>query len=92
MPLQIFLGQLREVEWEKINERLSSAIMETCLALTIFREEFSVFFVAMFTLLTFVKVCVLCLSAELSCRPIGDLLCLAWGSARPDERLAAPCS
>lgn len=55
-PRQIFLGHLREIEWEKINERLSSAIMETCLALTIFREEFSVFFVAMFTVLTFIKV------------------------------------
>lgn len=30
--------------------------METCLALTIFREEFNIGFVGMFTVLTFVKV------------------------------------
>jgi E3 ubiquitin-protein ligase synoviolin len=30
--------------------------METCLAMTIFREEFNVGFVAMFTVLTFIKV------------------------------------
>lgn len=30
--------------------------METCLAMTIFREEFNVNFVAMFTILTFIKV------------------------------------
>jgi E3 ubiquitin-protein ligase synoviolin len=30
--------------------------METCLALTIFRDEFNMSFVGMFTLLTFVKV------------------------------------
>jgi E3 ubiquitin-protein ligase synoviolin len=52
----VFLGTLREVELERINERLSSAIMETCLALTIFREEFNMGFVAMFTILTFLKV------------------------------------
>lgn len=41
---------------ERINNRVSQAIMETCLAMTIFREEFNVNFVAMFTILTFVKV------------------------------------
>lgn len=56
LRLQVFLGTLREVELERINERLSSAIMETCLALTIFREEFNMSFVAMFTMLTFLKV------------------------------------
>ncbi len=39
-----------------IRERLSSTVMESLLALTIFREEFSSFFVAMFASLVFVKV------------------------------------
>lgn len=40
MPSQAFLGNLRELEQEMIRERLSSAVMESLLALTIFREEF----------------------------------------------------
>lgn len=36
-PAQVFLGTLREIELERVKEKLSSAIMETCLALTIFR-------------------------------------------------------
>ena len=53
---QIFLGSLREAEVERVNERISQAVMETCLAMTIFREEFNISFVAMFATLTFVKV------------------------------------
>ena len=34
---QVFLGTLREAEVERINNRISQAIMETCLAMTIFR-------------------------------------------------------
>ena len=41
---------------ERINDRVSQAVMETCLAMTIFRDEFNAEFVAMFTILTFVKV------------------------------------
>ncbi len=52
----MFLGTLREAEVERINERISQAVMETCLAMTIFREEFNIEFVAMFTALTFIKV------------------------------------
>ncbi|BDA48217.1 probable E3 ubiquitin-protein ligase synoviolin at N-terminal half [Coccomyxa sp. Obi] len=54
--IKVFLGTLREAEVERINNRISQAIMETCLAMTIFREEFNVNFVAMFTILTFIKV------------------------------------
>lgn len=54
--LQVFLGSLRDIEQEMIRERLSSAVMESLLALTIFREEFSTFFVAMFASLVFIKV------------------------------------
>ena len=53
---QVFLGTLREPEIERVNERISQAVMETCLAMTIFREEFNTAFVAMFALLTFIKV------------------------------------
>ena len=53
---QVFLGTLRELEIERVNERISQAVMETCLAMTIFRDEFNTAFVAMFTLLTFIKV------------------------------------
>ncbi len=52
----MFLGQLREAEVERINDRISQAVMETCLAMTIFREEFNVEFCTMFTVLTFLKV------------------------------------
>ena len=41
---------------ERVNERLSQAVMETALAMTIFREEFNMTFVAMFVVLTFLKV------------------------------------
>lgn len=64
-PVQIFLGTLREIELERVKEKLSSAIMETCLALTIFREEFNIGFVGMFTVLTFVKVSIRSASAHL---------------------------
>ena len=45
----MFLGSLREAEVERINDRMSQAIMETCLAMTIFREGFNIEFCAMFT-------------------------------------------
>lgn len=50
-----FLGQLREAEVERLYERTRDAVMETCLAMTIFREEFNARFVAMFVGLLFVK-------------------------------------
>ena len=56
MIVQVFLGSLREAEVERVNERISQAVMETCLAMTIFRDEFNAAFVAMFALLTFIKV------------------------------------
>ena len=52
----IFLGQLREAEVERLYERSKDAIMETCLAMTIFREEFNMKFVVMFVTLLFVKI------------------------------------
>lgn len=54
--LQGFLGTLRDLEQEMIRERLSSAMMESLLALTIFRDEFGPFFIIMFGTLMFVKI------------------------------------
>lgn len=54
--MQVFFGSLRESEIERVNDRISQAVMETCLAMTIFRDEFNVEFVAMFVTLTFIKV------------------------------------
>jgi E3 ubiquitin-protein ligase synoviolin len=51
-----FLGTLREAEVERLYDRTRDAVMETCLAMTIFREEFNARFVAMFVSLLFVKV------------------------------------
>lgn len=39
-----------------VRERLSSAIMESLLALTVFRDEFGASFLAMFAMLVFLKV------------------------------------
>ena len=51
-----FLGQLRESEVERLQERLKETIMEMCIAMTIFREEFSFSFIRYFSLLLFLKV------------------------------------
>eukprot|EP00898_Chlorokybus_atmophyticus_P007591 jgi/Chlat1/7833/Chrsp66S07282 len=53
---RIFLGTLREAEVERLNERSKDSVMETCLAMTIFRDDFNISFVAMFTSLLFVKI------------------------------------
>ena len=54
--VQLFLGALREAEVERVNQRISQAVIETCLAMTIFRDEFNAKFVALFTVLSFIKV------------------------------------
>ena len=51
----IFLGRLREAEIERLNEQSWRELMEILFAMTIFREEFNVVFVAMVTLLLFIK-------------------------------------
>jgi E3 ubiquitin-protein ligase synoviolin len=53
---RIFLGKLREAEVERMFEKSKDALMETCLAMTIFREEFNTAFVVMFVTLLFMKV------------------------------------
>ncbi|KAL4239005.1 E3 ubiquitin-protein ligase synoviolin [Mactra antiquata] len=52
---KIFFGQLRAAEMEHLIERSWYAVTETCLAFTVFRDDFSPRFVASFTLLLFLK-------------------------------------
>lgn len=51
----IFLGSLREAEVERLNEQSWREVMEILFAITIFREEFSVTFLAMVTVLLLIK-------------------------------------
>jgi E3 ubiquitin-protein ligase synoviolin len=53
---RLFFGRLRDAEVESLYDRSWYAITETCLAMTIFREEFNFRFVAMFTALLFLKI------------------------------------
>ncbi|PVD25557.1 hypothetical protein C0Q70_13213 [Pomacea canaliculata] len=52
---KIFFGQLRAAEMEHLIERSWYAVTETCLAFTVFRDDFSPRFVALFTVLLFLK-------------------------------------
>ncbi|KAI4467644.1 ring zinc finger protein [Holotrichia oblita] len=52
---KIFFGELRTSEFEHLMERSWYAITETCLAFTVFRDDFNPKFVALFTLLLFLK-------------------------------------
>ncbi|KAH6648226.1 E3 ubiquitin-protein ligase HRD1 [Verticillium dahliae] len=46
---RIFYGPLRQTEVEQLSERAWFAITETCLAMTIFRDEIGAWFLVMFT-------------------------------------------
>jgi len=52
---KIFFGQLRAAELEHLIEKFWYVITETCLAFTVFRDDFSSKFVALFTFLLFMK-------------------------------------
>ncbi|KDD71830.1 hypothetical protein H632_c4325p0, partial [Helicosporidium sp. ATCC 50920] len=52
---KIFLGALREAEIEHVNDRLSQSVVESCLAMTIFREDMGAWSLALFVLLSFAK-------------------------------------
>ncbi|KAI9199393.1 uncharacterized protein BJ171DRAFT_217087 [Polychytrium aggregatum] len=52
----IFFGELRAMEIEHLYERSWFAVTETCLAMTIFRDEFNVLFLSQFTLLLLAKI------------------------------------
>lgn len=51
----IFLGSLREAEVERLNEQSWREVMEILFAITIFRQDFSVTFLAMVTALLLIK-------------------------------------
>jgi E3 ubiquitin-protein ligase synoviolin len=53
---RLLFGQLRTVEVEQLTERAWFAITETCLAMTIFRDEIGPWFLVMFTTLVTGKV------------------------------------
>ncbi|KAK3366052.1 hypothetical protein B0T24DRAFT_583183 [Lasiosphaeria ovina] len=53
---RLFFGPLRPVEIEQLYEKAWFAVTETCLAMTIFREEVGAFFLVMFTALVTGKV------------------------------------
>ncbi|KAF5018719.1 hypothetical protein F66182_9278 [Fusarium sp. NRRL 66182] len=53
---RLFFGPLRAVEVEQLTERAWFAITETCLAMTIFREEIGAWFLVMFAALVTGKV------------------------------------
>ncbi|XP_044483235.1 ERAD-associated E3 ubiquitin-protein ligase HRD1B-like [Mangifera indica] len=55
MIKRLFLGKLREVEVERLNEQSRREIMEILFAITIFRQDFSVSFLAMVTTLLLIK-------------------------------------
>ncbi|KAK6621529.1 hypothetical protein RUM44_001336 [Polyplax serrata] len=52
---KVFFGELRAAEFEHLMERSWYAITETCLAFTLFRDDFTPKFVALFTVLLFLK-------------------------------------
>ncbi|KAL4284421.1 hypothetical protein GQ457_16G008380 [Hibiscus cannabinus] len=52
---RVFLGSLREAEVERLNEQSWREVMEIHFAITIFRQEFSVSFLAMVTALLLIK-------------------------------------
>ncbi|XP_065221765.1 E3 ubiquitin-protein ligase synoviolin B [Planococcus citri] len=52
---KIFFGELRAAEVEHLVERFWYAVTETCLAFTVFKDDFTPKFMALFTLLLFLK-------------------------------------
>ncbi|KAI3823735.1 hypothetical protein L1987_05176 [Smallanthus sonchifolius] len=52
---KVFLGSLREAEVERLNEQSWREVMEILFAITIFRQDFSVMFLAMVTALLLIK-------------------------------------
>ncbi|KAL3631205.1 ERAD-associated E3 ubiquitin-protein ligase hrd1a [Castilleja foliolosa] len=52
---KIFLGTLREAEVERLNEQSWREVMEILFAITIFRQDFSITFLAMVTSLLLIK-------------------------------------
>ncbi|KAI8843137.1 hypothetical protein BC829DRAFT_435339 [Chytridium lagenaria] len=53
---RLFFGNLRALEVEHLYERSWFAVTETCLAMTIFRDEFDIRFIIFFAILLLVKI------------------------------------
>jgi len=53
---RLFLGSLRFREVERLHLRIREAVIETCLAMTVFRDDFNTNFILMFGMLLFLKV------------------------------------
>jgi E3 ubiquitin-protein ligase synoviolin len=53
---KLFFGSLRDTEMEILIEKCKYSIIETCFALTIFRNELSLFVIILFGFLLFIKV------------------------------------
>ncbi|KAG6555298.1 hypothetical protein Mapa_003341 [Marchantia paleacea] len=51
----IFLGALRETEVERLNEQVWREVMEILFAMTVFRDEFNLYFMFLITVLLFIK-------------------------------------
>ena len=56
LVLQVYLGRLRESEVERITERFHHGIVEICLTLTVFRQDFDARLVILMGVLAMVKV------------------------------------
>ncbi|KAJ3194172.1 E3 ubiquitin-protein ligase hrd1 [Irineochytrium annulatum] len=53
---RVFFGNLRALEVEHLYERSWFAVTETCLAMTIFRDEFDIRFIIFFAILLLIKI------------------------------------
>ncbi|KAJ3414705.1 E3 ubiquitin-protein ligase synoviolin [Chytridiales sp. JEL 0842] len=52
----VFFGQLRAIEVEHLYDRSWFAVTETCMAMTIFRDDFDIRFIVLFAMLVFIKI------------------------------------
>jgi E3 ubiquitin-protein ligase synoviolin len=56
VEVQVYLGRLRESEVERITERFHHGIVEICLTLTVFRQDFDARLVILMGVLAMIKV------------------------------------
>ncbi|KAK2079725.1 hypothetical protein QBZ16_002120 [Prototheca wickerhamii] len=52
----IFLGSLRDSEVQRVSERVGQSVLDTLLATTIFRQDISAVFIALFVVMCFLKI------------------------------------
>ena len=56
LHVQIFLGSLRDSEVQRVSERVGQSVLDTLLATTIFRQDISAVFIALFVVMCFLKI------------------------------------